>query len=69
MISVAEAQNIILEHSTKGGTESIAFEICLNRMLAEGIYTDRDAPPFDRVAMDGIAIDSRQLLKQKRYRC
>ncbi|WP_339717648.1 molybdopterin molybdotransferase MoeA [Cyclobacterium amurskyense] len=67
MISVAEAQNIILEHSTKGGTESIAFEICLNRMLAEGIYTDRDAPPFDRVAMDGIAIDSRQLLKQRSF--
>jgi len=26
--------------------------------LRENIYAERDAPPFDRVAMDGIAVDS-----------
>jgi len=67
MISVEEAQNIILKFTKTGGKESIAFENCLNRMLAEGVFADRDAPPFDRMAMDGIAIQSQQLLKQQRF--
>ena len=28
-------------------------------MLRENIYAERDQPPFDRVAMDGIALASR----------
>ena len=28
-------------------------------VLRENIYAERDQPPFDRVTMDGIALDSR----------
>ena len=67
MVSVKEAQDTIIKFSKKGATESIPFDDCLNRMLAEGVFADRDAPPFDRVAMDGIAIQNEQLLKRQRF--
>ncbi|GAB3004387.1 molybdopterin molybdotransferase MoeA [Cyclobacterium sediminis] len=67
MISVSEAQEILLKFSKKGPTERVSFENCLNRMLAENIYADRDAPPFDRVAMDGIAIQSDQLQIRQQF--
>jgi molybdopterin molybdotransferase len=31
---------------------------CAGAVLRENIYAERDQPPFDRVAMDGIAVDS-----------
>jgi molybdopterin molybdotransferase len=31
-------------------------------VLRENVYAERDAPPFDRVTMDGIALDSRVVL-------
>ena len=42
---------------------------CVGGTLRENIYAERDQPPFDRVSMDGIAIDSeaaRQGLRQYR---
>lgn len=56
MIQVAEAEHIVLSESRDYGTEAIAFDASLGRVLAENIRTDRDLPPYDRVAMDGIAI-------------
>jgi len=38
--------------------ESVPLEQALGRTLREDIYAERDNPPFDRVCMDGIAIDS-----------
>ena len=32
---------------------------CIGQTLREDIYAERDNPPFDRVCMDGIAVDSR----------
>lgn len=37
-------------------TEMIKLEDALGYYLAEDVYADRDFPPFDRVAMDGIAM-------------
>jgi molybdopterin molybdotransferase len=31
---------------------------CAGAVLRENVYAERDQPPFDRVAMDGIAVDS-----------
>jgi molybdopterin molybdotransferase len=56
MVSVEEAERIILEYSKAYGAETLAFDDCLGRVLAEDIIADRDLPPFDRVTMDGIAI-------------
>jgi len=57
MISVSEAEQIILEQTISLKTEQVPFEDCLNRVLGEDIFADRDFPPFDRVTMDGIAIN------------
>lgn len=57
MISVEEAKNIILQNSQDFGVEEIPFIESVGRILKETIVADRDFPPFDRVAMDGIAIN------------
>src|SRR4051794_15921969 len=57
MISVAEAGKIIQSETKDYGTELIPFESALGRVLAEDIKADRDLPPYNRVTMDGIAIN------------
>ncbi|WP_237277570.1 molybdopterin molybdotransferase MoeA [Tenacibaculum ovolyticum] len=57
MISVEEAKNIILHNSQGSGVEEIPFIESVGRILKETIVADRDFPPFNRVAMDGIAIN------------
>ena len=58
MISVEEALEIVLSIPGNYGIEKVPLQHAFNRFLAADIYSDRDAPPFDRVMMDGIAIDS-----------
>ena len=56
MITVEDAEKIILSQLPDYGAEIIPFELSLGRILAEDIKADRDLPPFNRVTMDGIAI-------------
>jgi len=56
MISVEEAEKLILAEAGHYGAEIIPFDHALGRVLAENIKADRDLPPFNRVTMDGIAI-------------
>ena len=57
MISVKEAKNIILNSTQDFGVEEIPFIKSVGRILKEEITADRDFPPFNRVSMDGIAIN------------
>ena len=57
MITVEEAEKIILGQVTNYGAEIVPFELALGRILAEDIKADRDLPPFNRVTMDGIAVN------------
>src|SRR3978361_1230445 len=57
MTTVEEAEELILAQIKDYGTESLPFEQTLGRVLAEAIKADRDLPPFNRVTMDGIAIN------------
>lgn len=57
IITVQEAENIILSQTRNFGTEEILYEQALGRVLAENLTADRDLPPFDRPTVDGIAID------------
>jgi len=41
--------------------ESLPLTQCVGGTLRENVYAERDAPPFDRVTMDGIAVDSELL--------
>ncbi len=56
MITVQQAEKLILENTRDYGAEIVLFDEALGRVLAEEIKTDRDLPPFNRVTMDGIAI-------------
>ncbi|MET3980333.1 molybdopterin molybdotransferase [Mucilaginibacter sp. UYP25] len=56
MITVEEAENIVLAQLNDYGTETVPFELALGYVLAEDIKADRDLPPYNRVTMDGIAI-------------
>ena len=58
MISPAEADALIGRHLACLPIESLPLVQCAGAVLRENIYGERDQPPFDRVAMDGIAIDS-----------
>ncbi|WP_374949318.1 molybdopterin molybdotransferase MoeA [Mucilaginibacter sp.] len=56
MITVEQAEQIILAQIEDYGTEEVPFEQALGRVLAKDFLADRDLPPFNRVTMDGIAI-------------
>ncbi len=56
MIDVQQAHTIVLNHAVDLGTETVAITEAYGRILREDIFSSRDFPPFDRVAMDGIAI-------------
>ena len=57
MISVEKALQLVLNATQDFGVEEIPFIKSVGRILKEEIVADRDFPPFNRVAMDGIAID------------
>lgn len=56
MISVEEAYRIIMDDERIFRIRTVAIDDAIGRTIAEDIFADRDFPPFDRVAMDGIAI-------------
>jgi molybdopterin molybdotransferase len=56
MISVNEALRIIQENAFVPSISEVPLLDSLGKILAENIVADRDFPPFDRVAMDGVAI-------------
>ena len=57
MTTVEQAEKLILDQIKNYGEETIPFELALGKVLAESIKADRDLPPFNRVTMDGIAIN------------
>jgi len=57
MISVNEAKRIITSKCKDFGTEFRPLISAKGHVLREDIYTDRPLPPYDRVTMDGIAIN------------
>lgn len=56
MVSVEEAEKIILSHLFKPAEEKVSLDRANGRTLAEEINADRDLPPFNRATMDGVAI-------------
>ena len=56
MISVAEAIQIVRQHTAPLSTERVPIVAALGRVLAEDVVADTDLPPFDRAQMDGYAV-------------
>jgi molybdopterin molybdotransferase len=52
------AQAAIDSRVTALPVESRPLEHCIGAILRQDVYAERDNPPFDRVCMDGIAINS-----------
>lgn len=50
-------------HARHWGVEHVPLAQSMHRVLALPITADRDYPPFDRAAMDGIAVDVADLLR------
>ncbi len=46
--------------------ESRPLEQCVGRTLRQDVFAERDNPPFDRICMDGIAINSAALTQGQR---
>lgn len=58
MIDVDKALSIIDENTKELALEKRDIVSCLNKVLAEDIYSKDNLPPFDKSAMDGYAIKS-----------
>ncbi len=56
MLTPAEATAAIAAHVSLLPTERVPLAACGGRVLRQPLRAERDAPPFDRVAMDGIAL-------------
>ena len=61
MLTPAEADLLIGQHLQCLPIESLPLAQCAGTVLRENIYAERDQPPFDRVAMDGVALDSQKV--------
>ena len=57
MLTPDEAAAAIAAELAPLATESVALADAAGRVLREDLRAERDQPPFDRIAMDGIAID------------
>ncbi|MCB0644969.1 MAG: molybdopterin molybdotransferase MoeA, partial [Phaeodactylibacter sp.] len=66
MISVDEATKAVLAEAYQWHIDNVPFDWAMNRVLAEDLYADRDFPPFNRVAMDGISIQYQQFVQGQR---
>jgi molybdopterin molybdotransferase len=66
LTSVDKAFELVLTNTLSFGYETIDFQESEGRVLAENITADRDFPPFDRVTMDGIALQGDAYLNGQR---
>lgn len=63
MISVDEAQQIVLKKVKKLPMKKVRLENALGLCLAESIKSDLDMPPYNRSAMDGYAVIAKNTAK------
>ncbi len=59
-ITYGEALGILQENLLACPVESKPLQHCNGAFLAEELVADRDFPPFDRVTMDGIALNFKE---------
>lgn len=66
MISVEEALSIVLSVKRNYGTELVPLDQSVGRVLREDLKADRPFPPFNRVTMDGIALNYEAFISGQR---
>jgi molybdopterin molybdotransferase len=60
-VRVAEAQTLVLDCVEVGAVEKIALVDALHRVIAENVIAPRDIPPHNNSAMDGYAVQHRDV--------
>ncbi|MCC6475306.1 MAG: molybdopterin molybdenumtransferase MoeA, partial [Burkholderiales bacterium] len=63
MISVDEAQAILIKEAGRGERVEIEISEAYAHYLAEDATADRDFPPFDRAMVDGFALRTEDIVK------
>ena len=58
LLSIEEAQELVLAHVEPLRTETVPVDGAVGRVLAEPASATIDLPPFDSSAMDGFALRS-----------
>lgn len=66
-ITLEEAQERLLAHIHSVMPEEVGLLESIDRILAEDVYADVSQPPFERSAMDGYAVRSRDLMTADRH--
>ena len=66
LLTPAQADDLIRQHVPRLPTESRALRALRGKILAQTVIAERDQPPFHRVTMDGIAIDSASFFQGRR---
>ena len=61
LITVEEAQRLVLERTTKLDPERVPIERAFGRVLSEPVAAQCDLPPFPSSAMDGFAVRARDV--------
>ena len=57
MLSVSQAQALVLEHTRPLPPETVSLTAAaLGLVLAEDVASDLDMPPYDKAMMDGYAV-------------
>jgi molybdopterin molybdotransferase len=56
LLTIEEAQRLILERAQPLGSERVALELAAGRVLTESAHAAVDLPPFPSSAMDGFAV-------------
>jgi molybdopterin molybdotransferase len=59
LLPAAQADALVRSHVSALPEESLPLAQAAGLTLRQSIHAERDEPPFDRVMMDGIAVDSR----------
>ena len=58
MLNYTQALDLVLSHTVPRPCVEVPLADSLGRILQEDLVADRDFPPFDRVCMDGYAVNS-----------
>lgn len=61
LITPRLAEEAIYSRLTCLPIESLPLTQCVGGTLRENVYAERDQPPYDRVTLDGVAVDSEAL--------
>src|SRR4051812_17867330 len=56
MLSVADAQKIVLQQVTPLPAAAVSFDAAPGLVLAEDVLSDLDMPPYTKALMDGVAL-------------